>query len=304
MRLMRDSEITPCVDHADMNKNTFFSYLSSSSSRSLLGPSVPLPFHASSQGHHVLLHAAVDGDRLEPDRSTRRPRRRLKLHPAELTPVPLPSHLPPKEEDMQALDALFDKLDDEGKLRASALTESSGAALLRERLAGLDDGQLRAYVDAVMSKWVNPSFWDATLVQPLALDVVRERLGPAHSALLGKIMVRNESTGDVGTGLNTNRPGQLGRWGMRLLLLGAFLILDVSAWLDNNAMLGADVRGRPSICTVLCCPCVLPLRAALERKAVRLPSIGDRICSCLVDWICSCLVVSLSSQSLATTSKL
>lgn len=128
-------------------------------------------------------------------------------------PIPAgPLDQPSVERDMQALDALYNQLDDEGKSRASEMAEASGAALLRERLAEGDDDQLRAYVDTVMSKWVNPSFWDATLMQPLALDVVREKLGPEHSALLGKLLVRDERIGDVGVGLNTNRPRQLGRW--------------------------------------------------------------------------------------------
>ena len=60
-------------------------------------------------------------------------------------------------------------------------------------------------------RWNNPSFWDATLVQPLALDAVRERLTPEHSALLGKLLVSDERSGDIGVGLNTNRPWKLGR---------------------------------------------------------------------------------------------
>lgn len=89
--------------------------------------------------------------------------------------------------------------------------EGLEAAQLRENLHGMDDKQLQAYVARVLDKHDNPSFWDATLAQPLALDVIRERLSPEDSSLLGKLLVTDESTGDLGKGLNTNRPGRLGR---------------------------------------------------------------------------------------------
>ncbi len=62
-------------------------------------------------------------------------------------------------------------------------------ALMSEKLLGMDEKQLKAVVDERLSKWTNPSFWDATLLQPLLLDVIRERLEDEESELLGKVRV-------------------------------------------------------------------------------------------------------------------
>ena len=149
-----------------------------------------------------------------PDRSSRRPRKQLRQRTSELVQEPVPAGplgQAPMQSEMEELAAMFERMSDEERQQAFEEADDVDGALLSERLQGMDDGQLRAHVDGTLSKWVNPSFWDATLTQPLALDALRERLDPAQSALLGKLLVSDETTGDIGKGLNTNSRSRLGR---------------------------------------------------------------------------------------------
>jgi hypothetical protein len=117
---------------------------------------------------------------------------------------------------MDKLWEMLQQLPEGERAEVHAQMEAMQAALLREQLHGMDDAQLRQYVDRVLNKYDNPSFWEATLSQPMALDVVRERLPAEEAALLGKLLVADERTGDVGRGLNTNRPRMLARQLRRL----------------------------------------------------------------------------------------
>eukprot|EP00955_Chlamydomonas_euryale_P018543 197601-Chlamydomonas_euryale.AAC.1 len=96
--------------------------------------------------------------------------------------------------------------------------DALGDAAAREALASLPDDQLREYVDAALDKYGTYEFADATLLQPLLLDAVREALPEADAQLLGKLLVRNAASGDVGAGLNTHRPRELRRAVARLRL--------------------------------------------------------------------------------------
>ncbi|GAX76285.1 hypothetical protein CEUSTIGMA_g3730.t1 [Chlamydomonas eustigma] len=106
---------------------------------------------------------------------------------------------------------MLEDLNSEDRAKFQEDYESMMSAMQVEAFQNMDDEHMKAYVDVVLSKWTNPSFWEATLVEPMALDVIRERLTPEQSEILGKLLVSDEKTGDIGKGLNTNRPSMIGR---------------------------------------------------------------------------------------------
>ncbi|KAG1665836.1 hypothetical protein FOA52_005871 [Chlamydomonas sp. UWO 241] len=131
-----------------------------------------------------------------------------------LTPKPLESLGPIGRPPTEQLAALGEAIDGMGEEEQDALAQRAEAleeSLMRERMQGMGDDELRTYVDTVLDRYGSLEFVEATLLQPMMLDVVSEQLGQEDAALLAKLLVRDASTGDVGTGLNTHRPRQLRR---------------------------------------------------------------------------------------------
>jgi hypothetical protein len=87
----------------------------------------------------------------------------------------------------EELSALLEGLNSEDRARFQEEYKGMMSAMQAEAFQNMDDEHMKAYVDVVLSKWTNPSFWEATLVEPMALEVIRERLSPEHSEILGKV---------------------------------------------------------------------------------------------------------------------